>query len=1138
MKRTRKAHDVAPAKTAAAPLSMRSTTKSRNAFAPPRTARGSVLERIRNDYDQCSKLGIDYRHKHRELLEMYMTINKVMYLWQTQSTTDHTMTNDLLRIIDKANIMSEEDLSGYRRTQEEVMRQLYEKNLEIDKAFFNKDNALFNDLTEEQQRDVLTNKRARYDFIKQRLQKMGALDKAEHATPDARMSRYAVTFSNAYFGDSVSVPDASVWTSDDLFKFSELLQAFVPSATSSGDATAYIAPVDTGGEMTTDRGIRNASGLLRIVPLALTTCTYLTLSSTSSPGAVSPPVSTTYTEDPVAMLNIHPMLGEDLTRSEYTLLQDWLDVVQELFEMNIDRLYVRQASTTTLADTNYNRGDLLVDADDRVLPIVPQHMYDDDTLSDDNLTQECAVCNNIAMDAITVYSLHKDYRTSEDDLYTTAPAVSALYTRIVGAGKYRCDALANLVWVACVTEGMVYPVVPTLSFMSGLSGTVMTSKQLKYWYDKSTLEQHVNRWSKALPVDDVHKHDVTKCTADTLLMAIDDNDTDDTHVDWLDAFARDCRACVHSSALVADSGYGETADVAQNEYALGVTQVATINRMTNFDTYLKWLFVVACDGTDSTAFRSSRENVDERWKELSTQHETNVYTFDARHDPVHTNRLLAVYLQLHKMRINPFVDQPRMENHSGATFRDIQNALITQVGLLQLAVDAHAHNRQTYEADDRNARHHKHGGDGNRDSDRTHTDDTRSDDGSVTGDSRDEDSRSSNGDSLHEEEDSRSGDSREDSSSASEDDRDHSANTSARRASYPISKVLDQYLTDRKGVDTRLDNARNVMQASGSTVFSFTWRTFRNVFGVPLLHVWRRDYQPAYVTRDLCQTLFLDLLVLEYDGKTEAPASTDSVSTAHVLSVVRELQTAAYSDDGCSACHVHLLRLLLANLGVWQMDVGATTEEGRNEIIEDTERHLDTCFKDRYHAFHERLTQDDIKCGHPSPLLLCVRYHRLEGGRRDALQDTFQRAYDDAVTRIRHPYYLATLLKFRGVFCAHPKQYELLYVLWQPISGAKWADHTRLASTVLEYAVAYNMRNYPTLYVNMSYVQELSRTMSIVERVTSLDTDTDVTRVHKMMHDAHLGRVLADDDDGRDSDTTRDVREQVAHTRRRADRMR
>ena len=112
------------------------------------------------------------------------------------------------------------------------MRQLYEKNLEIDKAFFNKDNALFNDLTEEQQRDVLTNKRARYDFFKQRLHKMGVSDTA---APDARMSRYAVTFSNAYFGDSVSVPDANVWTSDDLFKFSELLQAFVPSAASSGD---------------------------------------------------------------------------------------------------------------------------------------------------------------------------------------------------------------------------------------------------------------------------------------------------------------------------------------------------------------------------------------------------------------------------------------------------------------------------------------------------------------------------------------------------------------------------------------------------------------------------------------------------------------------------------------------------------------------------------------------------------------------------------------------------------------------------------------------------------------------------------------------------------------------------------------
>ena len=263
-----------------------------------------------------------------------------------------------------------------------------------------------------------------------------------------------------------------------------------------------------------------------------------------------------------------------------------------------------------------------------------------------------------------------------------------------------------------------------------------------------------------------------------------------------------------------------------------------------------------------------------------------------------------------------------------------------------------------------------------------------------------------------------------------------------------------------------------------------------------------------------------------------------------MLGIVRELQTAAYSDDGHSACHVHLLRLLLQQLGVWQLDVGATTEDGRKEIVEDVEKHLDTCFNDRQHAFHERLTQDDIKCGHPSPLLLsrllalCVRFHLVDSHTRDKHIVTFQNAYDDVVTRIRHPYYLATLMKFRGVFFARPKQYQLLYVLWQPLSGAKWADRTRLASTLLEYAVAYTMRHHPTLYVNVSYVRELSRTMTVVERVTKLNRDTDIAQVYKTMHDAHLGKVMADDDDGKDSEEVRNVRERIAHTRRRADRMR
>ena len=112
------------------------------------------------------------------------------------------------------------------------------------------------------------------------------------------------------------------------------------------------------------------------------------------------------------------------------------------------------------------------------VPVVPKRMYNIENL--DALPCEAVFAESD--DKLTVYHA------------SNPSAVGELYTHVVGAGKHRCDALCNLVWAMCVSEGVVYPVVPTLSFVSGLSGTVMDDKQLLYWYSKSTLESHVDKW--------------------------------------------------------------------------------------------------------------------------------------------------------------------------------------------------------------------------------------------------------------------------------------------------------------------------------------------------------------------------------------------------------------------------------------------------------------------------------------------------------------------------------------------------------------------------------------------------------------------------------------------------------------------
>ena len=109
-----------------------------------------ILKRITQDYVNCTELSADYKNKHREFLEMYMTLSKLFLLWQQSSSKKDDTSEYLLKLIQESNILPAEEIQAYRSSQDRVMTDFYDINQKIDKEFFTEDNAIFKELTPEE----------------------------------------------------------------------------------------------------------------------------------------------------------------------------------------------------------------------------------------------------------------------------------------------------------------------------------------------------------------------------------------------------------------------------------------------------------------------------------------------------------------------------------------------------------------------------------------------------------------------------------------------------------------------------------------------------------------------------------------------------------------------------------------------------------------------------------------------------------------------------------------------------------------------------------------------------------------------------------------------------------------------------
>lgn len=313
--------------------------------------------------------------------------------------------------------------------------------------------------------------------------------------------------------------------------------------------------------------------------------------------------------------------------------------------------------------------------------------------------------------------------------------------------------------------------------------------------------------------------------------------------------------------------------------------------------------------------------------------------------------------------------------------------------------------------------------------------------------------------------------------------------------------------------------ARHLGATDSTTTHDPAKSAFCNVMGIPLLHPWRRDRDGMGCARDLTRLLYLD----KFDDTPSSP-TIPHVTVPYLLSVCGILKQAAYppmrhdsgngSDNGVmpapSPSHVHLLRLLLWNLGIWEIAIDGDT----SVFLKHIEDHLHRLATNPNHPFQKALAIEDVVHGHPSPLVLavlfsvCSRFTRYTDPERadPRREKAFMEVYDTAVVQVTHPVFAPLLLKFRSEFLSNPTE-PLLYLIWHLIDIAKWSPLTHLYTKLLEYGTAVSIASSPDLYPERHFWREYDQVQATARRVAGLSEEV-VKRVRETVWRNHRGRLM------------------------------
>lgn len=1067
----------------------------------------ALLQRVQEDYLSHARLSRDYREKHADMRRIYMYLSKLMVLWTQSMQRDGTMQAELMRIVDGANILSNREVDIYKRTDRHIMQEVRAATAQIDKEFFASTNPLFRDLTEDQRRTLLADReqrdalyRARMASTHNALGRRDAKDVMARFTK-AQRQRYEDIFASEYFGDSgESVTLAQTWDSG---VFAAFFGGDVSRTISFDVSVIPEVDPDAGepGQMSLYAWMARSKHAMIAQP-----CRYLREAAGTFDPASIPHLASAQIQLR-EWLHAHPLFRHEPDIPEMEVVGVWRDRVEELFVGVWDLMYMyeRQNTHATPPSTEATEtGVSVVALLEQVDPsAVVAFSSDDDGVvvesSPDYTDGSSTLHTHSAYPPqllLTLSGVGNDLRDY---------ALANVYTSVAGNASTRLDALAHAVWAVCLEDGQCYPVLPTLHFMSGLHLSMVDTRDLSvYWCDVAVLMAHLTSVQSQL---DPRGDRVRVLRNDPVLRQLHYAGTNEERL----------RAVLSDVPFPDDA---EADDAKANE-DLNPDEAPS-------DAHLYWRECLERDTrvfVDTLDMRRSAEH-DTQSSHASTDDGTRAMRWATT---LHGDRPhVAVPAYIQQLLDNDGgeggseVDADRLVAYAKILFVCVKEKQASLPADLEGCTDAY------YNFDDTSV---------------VNVDAFEKLAGPLhyalgalylsLGRMRVCPFRQPN---------------REPSSMEIQREYVH-----ALHVQMLLTGLTSRYCTD---VATRRTMRKSYDEyASAGNV---SWTAFRNVFTVGLLHPWLRDAAGMACARDLTQVLQWDLLEAlttnamrqmsgggrRVGGMLHTQAGTPGVAaapaarltstrhtpaigprpnattlpTAYLIDLFVLLQRAAYPTDdkenslAPSVFHVHLLRLLLWNVGIWEIDVDVREATLARFVV----KHLQQLYGDPYHPFAERLRVEDIAHGHPSPLVLaqlfavCARFLRFNDDQRaePKREAAFREVFDDAVTRVTHPVFSAMLLKLRAAFFANPSE-RLLYMLWYPIDIARWSNASQLNTHLIEYGTARAVAMSPYLYPERVFLREYDRVMSVAMRVAELPPD-EVREVQREVDGFHMGQLMPD----------------------------
>ena len=979
-----------------------------------------------------------------------------------------------------SHMMSDEELAGMKRTQDQIRNRMEQMSHDVDKRFYSPENPVFKSLSDDERRDILYDKERREDMLRQQMRTMG-LEVDEFDTtrfgPDARhVDEYALTFANEYFGEDPFERDRSAAWSDGLLldttagnskstvrnRFVDFMKGHESGAIPAGitDVGRFVGDgplvkqLET-FQFTMAKDVPPSTVVTRILAHdhRLPTVDHLfgSLSLYNTDLLANETDGGGYIPDARSLLRDHPLMDHEASTEENVDLEaiemQWADEAYRWFVDGYD-VCLREFDTST-----DNTAEVLFaivwhtsrEGKERVLTcydVDPETNRQCEVSWAGHTGVETAPLDNLAAQ-LNRKGMHIVVPRHPDKAYGASTVDAFCRALTTHECRSRADVLYRLVWHACVQTGASYPVVPTLPFVTGLRPTTLDPRRVPFWFGGAKPNANLAAF---VPPEVTEHVDIDKVFRQSTV-------SDKPEVlDWLEAL--ECRMSLHvhthtllmhsnaddathplsakqiGGAIPSDPVHAAWHEAACADYPLG-TRVykagggSTFNAalLNNYVDRLFELVVGLSTTSDKTAIEpDSLPTLKAKNTLLRVDYLTLYNT---------CGHLLAIlYHQLGKTRTCPFVHTPFVYNIA-SIFDDAVNALEMHMELFEHAVSTYV-------------------------------------------DSPAKDTSPS------------SSESRTDAPASKQPDKERQKGHTFK------SSRLKQYANS---------NYFELWHKEDSSAVVYSYSTFKAVFGTPQLHTWMRDTDPFAVSKYLQQQLALDHL------------DSTVVSVDYVLEVVTIVYDRAFggiSDNKGESLQpsvslVHLLRLLLNNLGVWELPLRMT--KWRNVV----EKHLDSLIQHPDHPFREEMTVNDLLFGHPSPLALArlfvsgIQYvHANERLPKDkapppSVQTTFSQTFDHALEGVKHPSFSGQLLRFRDLLLEQPDA-DIMYRLWELVVAAEW-KHPDLWHRLLEYGVAVNttyaIAHAPTDHPPR-YFDSLEPVLNTAEQVSAMDAAA-VDRVRRKL---------------------------------------